>query len=449
MNLGMFTRVLWRRRQLRTHERWTRAELADHQRVQLARLRAFAQARSPFYARTYADLSSRPLDQLPVLTKATLMDNFDDIVTDRSVRLRDANRYLTTTGDDELLNGKYWVSSTSGSSGRKSVVPTDAREWAAMIATYARANEWAGIRAGLTRHVKIAVVSSTAPWHQSSRVAATLQSPFVRTQRFDAGSSLSGIVRGLNEMQPEVLVAYASMTRILAEEQLAGRLRIHPRGVNCSSEVLTGEARAVAERAFGVRMFNVYAATETGGVAAECDRHEGMHLFEDSLIVEVVDEMNRPVSDGDAGAKLLVTVLASRTLPLIRYELTDRVKLSTKACSCGRPFRLVEAIEGRTDDALHIAAQDGRAVEVHPLVFHRVLDELPLAAWQVRRTRTGLRVLLARPRGDLDRAALIEALRSSVARTGAVLGEIEIEIVDDIVAGAAGKRPMIVATPDQ
>ena len=87
MNFGILARVLWRRRRLRAHGRWTRAELADHQRVQLARLRTFAQEHSPFYASAYADLSSRPLDELPVLTRATLMENFDAIVTDRSLRL--------------------------------------------------------------------------------------------------------------------------------------------------------------------------------------------------------------------------------------------------------------------------------------------------------------------------------------------------------------------------
>jgi phenylacetate-coenzyme A ligase PaaK-like adenylate-forming protein len=154
----------------------------------------------------------------------------------------------------------------------------------------------------------------------------------VPTHRFDAGQRIDGLVESLNALQPAVLVAYASMIRGLADEQLRGHLRINPRGVNCSSEVLTQEARELATRAWGVPPFEVYAATETGLIAAECSAHRGMHLFEDLVVPEVVDTRDRPVPDGVTGDKLLVTVLFARTLPLIRYEMTDRVRISTRGC---------------------------------------------------------------------------------------------------------------------
>src|SRR5213078_48511 len=96
-------------------------------------------------------------------------------------------------------------------------------------------------------------------------------------------------------LRPDVLVAYASMVRTLAAEQIAGRLAISPRAVNSSSEVLTAEARAMAERAWHVPPFNVYAATETGGIAAECRHHHGLHLFQDLVIPEVVNDAYQPV----------------------------------------------------------------------------------------------------------------------------------------------------------
>ena len=144
-----------------------------------------------------------------------------------------------------------------------------------------------------------------------------------------AGSARK-LTRGLERIEPagDVLVAYASMARVLAEEQLAGRLRIAPRAMMCSSEVLTSETAARVERAWGSRPFNVYAATETAGIASECPLHR-MHLYEDLVITEVVDEMNRPVPAGRVGAKLLVTVLFSRTQPLIRYEMSDCVSVSS------------------------------------------------------------------------------------------------------------------------
>ena len=85
------------------------------------------------------------------------------------------------------------------------------------------------------------------------------------------------------------------MVRLFAEEQLTGRLRIAPRFVFCASEVLTDATRALAAQAWTIRPFNVDGATETSGIAAHCDRHPGMHLFEDLVLTEVVDEHYRPV----------------------------------------------------------------------------------------------------------------------------------------------------------
>jgi phenylacetate-coenzyme A ligase PaaK-like adenylate-forming protein len=174
----------------------------------------------------------------------------------------------------------------------------------------------------------------------------SVDSPMFPVRRFDATSPLAETVAGLNDWQPENLICYESMGRVLADEQAAGRLRIRPRAVMCSSEMLTGESRRRIHQAFGVEPFDVYAATETAGVAAECERRN-KHLFEDLLIIEMVDDRNRPVPPGETGAKLLVTVLFSRTQPLIRYEMSDRLSLSPDACPCGRTFGLVGGVDGR------------------------------------------------------------------------------------------------------
>src|SRR5262249_26472970 len=79
MDMSLISRVLWQRRVLRRRERWSQPRLAQHQRRQLAALRAFAAARSPFYQRFHKGLRHAPLGELPVLTKATLMDNFDQV----------------------------------------------------------------------------------------------------------------------------------------------------------------------------------------------------------------------------------------------------------------------------------------------------------------------------------------------------------------------------------
>jgi putative adenylate-forming enzyme len=445
MDAWLIANILRLRRTLRHRERWTRVHLLEHQQRELATLRAHAMQRSPFYRRLHRGVEAAPLADLPVLTKATMMDNFDEIVTDPRLRLADLQAHLERLDGNEQLAGRYWVSATSGSSGRKSVIPSDAHEWAMTIASYGRANEWSGIHANPTHPVRMAVVSSTTAWHQSSRVAATVQSPFIDSERMDAAAPLPDIVARLNELQPDILIGYASMIRALADEQLGGRLHIAPRAVNSASEVLTAETRAMATRAWGMPPFNVYAATETGGIAAECAHHRGMHLFEDLVIPEVVDDRYRPVPSGQPGDRLLVTVLFSRTLPLIRYEMTDRVTLATQPCPDGLPFRLLDSIEGRTDDIVVLPASAGGTVRVHPVVFHRVLDLLDAPAWQVHQHGADITVLVAAPGPHVDIFATERAVRTALEKAGAAPGGVSLSIVDSIPAGAAGKRPLVVA----
>jgi putative adenylate-forming enzyme len=456
MSLTMIARIMWMRRQLRLHENWAPEQLYKHQACDLARLRSFTVAHSPFYQRLHRGLTQAPLGELPVLTKAALMDNFDTIATNRIIRLADLQAHLDGAHDDKAnrgeadhsdqFAGRYWVAATSGSSGRKSIIPSDAQEWATIIASYARANEWAGIRASPLHPVSMAVISSTTPWHQSSRVATTVRSPFIGSHRLDAASPLPDVVARLNDVQPDVLIGYASMIRALSEEQLAGRLHIAPRAVNSSSEVLTAETRAMAARAWRLPPFNGYAATETGGIAAECTHHQGMHLFEDLVIPEVVDDAYRPVPSGQPGDRLLVTVLSSRTVPLIRYEMTDRTTLATEPCLCGLPFQLLQSIEGRSDDVLTMPSGTG-TIRIHPVVFHDALDLLDAAGWQVRQSDSGIDVLVATPGPGFDPSTTHAALRRALTTAGANLPPITIKRVATIPAGAAGKRPLVVARP--
>jgi phenylacetate-CoA ligase len=354
MNMRLITKILRLRRQLRRRDRWTRRRLEDHQARALRFLREHAYKRSVFYRRFHKGLTARPLNELPILTKGMVMEHFDELVTDPTIRLADVEAHLATlSGADELFDGRYRVASTSGSTGRRGLFLWDPDEWATVLASYNRSLDWAGVKTGLAHRTRMAVVSSTTPWHQSARVGASVSSPWVPTLRLDSGDPLESIVERLNGFQPKVLVAYASTVHLLAEVQLAGRLRISPSFVFASSEVLTDQARRRVEEAWGKKPFEVYAATEPAGIASECVQHRGMHLFEDLVITEVVDENNRPVPPGTFGEKVLVTVLFSRTMPLIRYEMSDSVRpAASPHCLCGRPFALIDGIQGRAEDVL-------------------------------------------------------------------------------------------------
>ena len=448
MSTQIILRVLALRHRLRQRDHWTRRQLKEHQGRALHRLREHAYARSPFYGRFHKGLADRPLDELPVLNKEMVMEDFDKLVTDPTVRLEDVEAHLATLrGGDELLGGRYRVASTSGSTGRRGLFLWDPGEWATILGSYNRSFDWAGVGAGLTHRTKMAVVSSTTPWHQSARVGGSVSSPWVPTLRLDSGNPLESIVERLNGFQPKVLVAYASMAHLLAEEQLAGRLRISPGFVFASSEVFTEQARRRVEEAWGRKAFEVYAATEPAGIASECEQHRGMHLFEDLVITEVVDENNKPTPPSVYGHKVLVTVLFSRTMPLIRYEMSDSVRPASTSshCPCGRPFALIDGIQGREEDVLRFPATSGGQVSVQPIVFHRVMDAVPAGGWQVVQGPEGLTVLLSGVREDFADAALIDPLRRELEVQGVIVPPVKVRRVLNIPRTTVGKAPLIKA----
>ena len=186
----------------------------------------------------------------------------------------------------------------------------------------------------------------------------------------------------------------------------------------CSSEVLTAEARRRLRLAFGIEPFNVYAATEPAGVAAECERHR-LHLLEDLVITEVVDGRNQPVPAGVVGAKVLVTVLFSRTQPLIRYEMSDTISLSASRCECGRQLGLVESVDGRSEDVLVLPAAHGATVSIHPNVFHGVLEPLPVKQWQLEQTAEGLALRLVPGEASVAPDTVVAALERALLGAGA------------------------------
>ena len=445
MNLIVLAKVLWQREQLRQHDGWSRSQLEAHQSRELKVLRDYALERSPFYQRFHKGLEGAALSELPVLTKADVMANFDEFVTDRSLKLQHLETYLAGPNNTERFEGRYWVSATSGSTGRRGIFVSSLNEWATVLASYSRAYAWGGVHAGLTRRTKMAVVSSRTPWHQSARVGASVQSPFIPTLRLDATESLEHNVTLLNAFQPEALVAYASMAHELAIEQLEGRLKIAPRAVFTASEVLTEDMRQRIADAWGQQPFNVYASTETAGIASECDHHAGMHLYEDLVITEVVDEHNQAVPAGQYGEKLLVTVLFSRTQPLIRYEMSDSLRLTTRTCASGKPFALVDGIQGRREDVLRLPALAGGMLEVHPNVFHRVMERTPVGEWQIVQESDGLRVLVVKPGAGFADDALAEAIRAELTVQGVMVPPISVKRVSRIPKTALGKTPLIKA----
>jgi putative adenylate-forming enzyme len=448
MNL-LLADLLLRRTGQQGRLRWSRSRLMRFQSVRLHQLRQHAMQRSPFLAEYHRHLDAAPLKELPPMTKSTLMEFWDELVTAPSLRRELVERNLAereSDGTDPSLpwRGRWWMAATGGSTGERGVFVWDRREWVSILASYARVNDWAGVRVGPGHPLPTAIVSTRNPTHQSAVVGASIRSRLVPTLRVNATDPLEQIVNQLNRFRPRLLVCYASMLAPLAEAQLAGSLRIAPEKVITASEELLPAAQRMAVHAWGVDVLNTYAATETATIASMCPMGS-LHLYEDFVLVEPVDAAYRAVPDGQLADRLLVTVLFSRTLPLIRYELDDSVRLATRACPCGSPYRVLETVIGRTESCLRLTANAGGAVVVRPDVFHDAVGPLAVHGWQVRQLPNGLAVRVLDPDHHLDLPRIRSAVLAGLCHAG--VGPdvpIDVEPVSHLDRTRLGKTPLIV-----
>ena len=438
-------------REMAKHERQPREDLEHYQQQRLESVVRYAARHSPYYRERLAGVVGEDvvdLSRLPIMDKSEMMERFDELVTDGRLRRDTLLGWVEGLDRDELYLDRYRVMTTSGSSGRKGLFVFDRPEWRMMITQFLRYSAMAGIRPRLPRRLRVAAVIGASPTHMSRQIAASVSVGIHCVIGLSVTQPVGQLVETLNRFQPDFLAAYPSIATRLAEEQLAGRLRLTLWGMSTSSELRTPEMTGRMVEAFGVRPFDLYATTE-GLWGCECEQHKGIHLFEDFTLLENVDEDGRPVPAGEAGTRLLVTSLHNLVQPIIRLEVSDAVTLDPGPCPCGRTLVRTRAVEGRTDDVLFFPARRGGEVMVHPLQFGVVTRDREVREFQVIQEGEGVRILVvARPPADdgLDRR-----LRDAVSRKLAGLGvhepRVSVERRENLARSAGGKLQLVVADP--
>ena len=408
---------------------WTGAEFDEARTIGLRSLLATARARSSWHAERLAGLDLErvgvaDLAGLPVMTKADLMGSFDRIVTAPGLSLARLEDHVSRAGSDvELVDGEYLVLASGGSSGRRAVFPFTVPEAATSFASLLRFSVQWRSRQDLDLGV-IATVTAGTSTHATAAWTRMFPRPEER-HAFPITTPLEEIVEGLNRVQPALLVAYPSALSILAAEQVAGRLRISPAHLIATSEPLTGEARALAVRAWGLEPENFFGSTEgLMGWAAPGD--ENLTFNDDHVIVEPVDAHGHPVGPGETAQRLLITNLFNHTLPLIRYELTDELTVAPRG---DWPFFRATKIEGRADDVFRYGA-----IAVHPLVFRSPLGRCPaVVEYQVRQTLRGADVsLLVNDGVDIATSELAATLTTALHGAGLDDPHVNITTVDEL-----------------
>lgn len=164
----------------------------------------------------------------------------------------------------------------------------------------------------------------------------------------------------LARLNPDLLVTQPGNLRALADWFLAhGGAPARLSCLRTAGEPLTPAIRLLARRAFGLPVEDTYSARETGYLALQCPRHEHLHVQEEGVILELLDEDGAPVPPGAPG-RVVVTVLHNFAAPLVRYDTGDWALAGPAACDCGRTLATLARVLGRARNRLR--ACDGRWV---------------------------------------------------------------------------------------
>jgi len=344
----------------------------------------FARAQSPFHQQRWRGLprDRLSLQDVPVVTKGELMDRFDDWATDRSVTRKAVGEFLGDRAHiGELFLGKYLIWKSSGSSGEMGIFVQDRAALSVydsllavqmQSARVASRYAWGLFAQGGRAALVVATgdhFASIASWQRVCR-----GTPWPNSCAFSVTDAMPSLVAQLNAYKPAFLASYPTTLALLAAERNAGRLEISPACIWSGGEYLSDTSRAAIERAFGAVLTNEYGASECMSIAHSCA--EGcLHVSGDWVVLEPVDRDYRPTPVGEPSHTVLLTNLANRVQPIIRYDLGDSITVSPTPCACGSPLPAIRA-EGRRDDVLSLRARDGRLVSLAPLALATVVEDV-------------------------------------------------------------------------
>ena len=359
--------------------------LLEVQKERFRRLLRHTVIYSEFYQELYSgiDIDNCRLQDLPIVTKSTMMNNFDHLITDSRLKLRNIKEWIGDKNNyGKLYLGEFLPIPTSGSSGEYALVIYD-RQALDLIQASLFARHPLQVKRSVFNQTKILVSHLLGPKARIAVVAVPHGNfgGMVKTapafHRFIAKlkilslfDPIEQIVETLNKFQPDCLISYSFFLAILAQEQLAGRLnsRFHRPHSSLAggAEPMPEHVKGLAQQAWSIEVQDDYGAVECYFMAATCQKFANLHAMNDLCILEVVDGGYNPVPPGEYGEKVLVSNLANFAQPIIRYELDDIAGYADQSCECGLPFQTLLPIQGRKSDFLYFQKPHGGYERFHP-----------------------------------------------------------------------------------
>lgn len=347
--------------QLKRNERLSRNQLEARKLRKFRRLVAHAARRSPYYSQLMKErgisIEDCTPEQFPVLSKTELTANFDRIVTDRRISRQSLERFLShSTDPNERFLGKYQVVHTSGSSGEIGYFVYSLKDWAYAMAQFLRTTP----SSKLLRKTKVAEFFATDGHYGGVSLAKHWcrghGKYFLDLLLLEINSPLNDVVARLNKFQPHILGGYNTALKLLAQKQSEGALRIAPESIATGGEPASSADLDQFKRVFGGAVYNNYASSEQLLMGVMGPHDATMTLYDDDLIYEPHDD------------HLVVTNLFNFTQPLIRYRMSDVIRVVPNGSSHS-PYLTIESLVGRTETAPIFTNEDGVTDFISPFTI--------------------------------------------------------------------------------
>lgn len=349
-------------RELTDSQWWPAEKIRQQQWTRLKKIVEYAFNNSAYYRNRLGELGFtgqirdwQEFRQLPILTKRDIREHGEALLSQE-------------WRSKELVEAR-----TGGSTGTALTVYADKRCREQRNAAAMRSDRWAGWDIGM----KVAAVWGNPPAADTIKKKLRnllLDRIFYLDTMNINDQSIQRFVDEWRREKPQILYGHAHSIYILATYLVRMDVTdLRPRGIITTSMMLLEPERRLIEQVFRCRVTNRYGCEEVSLIACECERHEGLHLNADHVVVEFIKDDGTEAGPGEE-ANIIVTELINHAMPLIRYQVGDMGVPSNRTCPCGRGLPLMERVTGRCADFLK--RPDGSLVAGVSLI-ERTLTAIP------------------------------------------------------------------------
>lgn len=305
---------------------------------------------SPFYKQFFGDAGVK-------LSEIKSPEDFEKLPFSDKNDLRSAYPLgLQAVPDEQVVR----IHSSSGTTGAPVIIPytrQDVEDWAEMFSR-------CFALAGVTNRDRVQITPGYGLWTAGIGFQAGCEKLGAMAIPMGPGNTDKQFQMML-DLKSTVLCSTSSYALLIAEEAEKRGIKDQiclKRGIIGSEHWGDLMRRRIAEE-LKIELFDIYGLTEVygPGIAIDCDKHEGLHYFDDYLYFEIIDtETGKVLPDGEWG-ELVVTTLRKEAAPLVRYRTHDVTRIIPGKCSCGRSYPMIDRIMGRTDDMIKV-----KGVNIYP-----------------------------------------------------------------------------------